>query len=159
MEKQLLFVKNSRTVLAVPVIDEVGKCKIFISEHGRPTLWYQADEDGGYYSSKEVAKRIPNDQKNELSNALSLIKKHYNPATKSNAIEDFYPRIKSIVRRLYKGDYVLFAWLKNRDESHIVATHADLFRRTATELKSEGKTLNTDKFDMNNAEEILAILS
>ena len=158
MEKELLFAKNG-DIFAVNVIATMGRCKIFISQHGRPTLWYQADEDGGYYSSKEIAKRIPNDQKDELCNAITLIKRHYNTATKSNAIEDFYPRIKAIVRRLYKGDYVLFAWLKDHDESHIVTTHADLFRRAATELKAEGKTIKTDKFDMNNAEEILAILS
>lgn len=158
MEKQILFAKNGET-LAVQVIEQVGKCKIFLSEHGRPTLWYQADNDSGYYGSKEIAKRITKNKIGEICNAISMIKKHYNKETVNNAIEDFYPRIKAIVNRIYKGDYVLFAWLKDHDESHIVTTHTDLFRRAATELKTEGKTINTDKFDTKGAEEILAILS
>lgn len=62
MERELLFAKNGE-VLAINVTATMGKCKIFISEHGHPTLWYQADEDGGYYSSKEIVKRIPNSEK------------------------------------------------------------------------------------------------
>lgn len=158
MEKQILFAKNGET-LAVQVIEQVGKCKIFLSEHGRPTLWYQADNDGGYYGSKEIAKRITKNEIGEICNAISLIKKHYNKETVNNAIEDFYPRIKAIVNRLYKGDYVLFSWLKDNDESHIVTTHTDLLRRAATELKAEGKTINTEKFELDGAEDILAILS
>ena len=107
MERELLFAKNGE-VLAINVTATMGKCKIFISEHGHPTLWYQADEDGGYYSSKEIVKRIPNSEKNEICHAITPIKRHYNKETKNNAIGDFYHRVKAIVRRLYKGDYVLF---------------------------------------------------
>ncbi|MBQ2600647.1 hypothetical protein II582_04830 [bacterium] len=158
MEKQLLFAKNGE-ILAVHVVEEAGRCKIFMSEHGRPTLWYQADSECGFYGSKEVAKRITKNQISEISNALSLIKKRYNKETVNNAIEDFYSRIKAIVNRLYKGDYVLFSWLKDHDESHIVVTHHELFRRAATELKAEGKTIKTEKFELEGAEDILAILS
>ena len=159
MEKEILFAQNGE-ILAVEVIETMDRCKVFLSEHGRPTLWYEANrEKGGFYGTKEIAKRIPNDQKDTLCYAISLIKRHYNKETKKQAIEDFYPRIKSIVRRLYKGDYALFSWLKNHDESHMVTTHADLFRRAASEIKTEGKTLKTDKFDTKGAEKILAILS
>ena len=159
MEREILFVKNNGNAsLVVPVIEELGKFKIFISEHGRPTLWYQIDDEG-VYGTKVIVKQISNNQKEDLCHAITLLKKHYNPETKKQALEDFYPRIKAIVKRIYKGDYVLFSWLKDHDESHIVTTHSDLFRRAATELKSKGKTLKTDRFDTNGAEEILAIMS
>lgn len=160
MEREILFVKNSGNAsLVVPVIEKLGKFKIFMSDNGNPTLWYQIDQDGGVYGTKVIVKQISNNQKEDLCHAITLIKKWYNASTKKQAIEDFFPRIKAMVKRIYKGDYVLFSWLKGHDESHIVTTHSDLFRRAATELKSEGKTLKTDRFDTNGAEEILAIMS
>lgn len=153
MKKEVLFLQNNEPI-HVEVIETRGEVKVFRSETGHPVLFY-----GGFTGSEYVAPKIPKTQIDQIGNALALIKAHYTGVFKESAIEDFYPRIKAIVNRLYKGDYVLFKWLKDHDNSKIVLNNADMFRRAVAEIKAEGKSLKKDKFDMKGAEDILAILS
>ena len=153
MKKEVLFLQNNEP-LHVEIIETKGEVKVFRSEAGHPVLFY-----GGFTGSEYVAPKIPKNKINEIGNALALIKAHYTGIFKKNAIEDFYPRIKAIVNRLYKGDYILFKWLKDHDDSQIVLNNADMFRRAVAEIKAGNKVLKKDKFDLEGAEDILAILS
>ena len=153
MEKEILFLRDN-TPLYVEVIERKGEMLIFRSEiTNNLVLFYD-----GQIGSKGIALKLPKGKIKEIGNALSLIKSHYGEY-KQNAIEDFYPRIKVIVNRLYKGDYQLFNQLKDKDNSDMITANAELFRRAVSEVKAKGRTLKTDKLNTEGAEEILAILS
>ena len=154
MEKEILYLKDN-TPLFVEVIERKGEMLIFRSEiTNNLVLFYD-----GQRGSKRIALKLPKEKINEIGNALALIKRHYIGEYKKNAIEDFYPRIKVIVNRLYKGDYQLFNQLKDKDNSGMITANAELFRRAVSEVKAKGRTLKTDKLNTEGAEEILAILS
>jgi len=153
-KKEILFLRDN-TPLYVEVIERKGEMLIFRSEiTNNLVLFYD-----GLTGSRRIAPKIPREKINEIGNALALIRKYYKEETMNSALKDFYPRIKAIVNRLYKGDYQLFNRLKDKDNSEIIIANAEMFKQAASEIKAEGKTLKTDKLNTEGTEEILAILS
>ena len=91
-----------------------------------------------------------------LAKALRLVRENYEGDFLKSALEDFYPRIKALVNKVYKGDVATLTWLA-KSQAKLVKENEDLFRKAVAEVKQNPKR----KFPENVTgikQEILAIL-
>lgn len=73
-----------------------------------------------------------------LVHALRLIRKNYEGDFLQSAINDFFPRIKALVNKVYKGDVATLTWL-DKSQSKLVTENQDLFLRAIQEIKQNPK--------------------
>ena len=73
-----------------------------------------------------------------LGEALRLIKANYQGEFKDHAVEDLYPRVQSLVNKVYKGDVATLTWL-GKSQPRLVTENEDLFARAVTEVKKNPK--------------------
>ena len=73
-----------------------------------------------------------------LAQALRLIRANYSGQFLENALEDFYPRIKALVNKIYKGEIPALVWLA-KNQSKLVLENKDLFLRAVQEVKQDPK--------------------
>ena len=73
-----------------------------------------------------------------LVHALRLIRKNYEGDFLQSALNDFFPRIKSIINKIYKGDVATLTWLA-KSQSKLVKENEDFFRKAVAEVKQNPK--------------------
>lgn len=73
-----------------------------------------------------------------LAKALRLIRDNYSDQFLESALEDFYPRIKALVNKVYKGEIPALIWLA-KNQSKLVLENKDLFLRAVQEVKQNPK--------------------
>ena len=73
-----------------------------------------------------------------LAKALKLVKENYKGDFLNSALEDFFPRIKSIVNKIYKGDTATLTWLA-KSQAKLVTENEELFRRAVKEVTENPK--------------------
>ena len=103
------------------------------SDDNHPMIEYVGPE-GSYYRTEWVAKYIPADL---LAEAIRLVKSNYQSPYRENGVNDFYPRIRSMVKKIYSGQLSWLQWLA--DHPDLVEENEDLFLRAVNELKGKKK--------------------
>ena len=109
------------------------RVKITKSKNGNNVLVYYGPEPQAYgycaIGTQTVAKFIPQSM---ILDALRLVREYYSGAFLESALDDFYPRIRSVVNKIFNGQVGLLNILS--DNADVVVTYEKLFKKAVDEV-------------------------